>query len=186
MTLARAVHPRDQQAGGQTGRVSHYALLLAEQLQVPESERREIQLGASLYDIGNIGIDDTILRKPGKLTPAEFDAIKSHTVKGAALLQSINSLKRVVPIVRHHHERWDGKGYPDGLGRDQIALSARIVAVADSFDAMTTDRPYRSAMPSQQAFLELMSRAGSHFDPACVQAFIRARTQVEDLMAPKV
>ncbi|MCS7045955.1 MAG: HD domain-containing protein, partial [Gemmataceae bacterium] len=125
---------------------------------------------------------DAILRKPGKLTPSEFDIMKSHTVKGAAIVANINGLQSIVPIVRHHHEKWDGTGYPDRLGRDQIALTARIVAVADAFDAMTSHRPYRPAMPPQLAFLEIVSKAGTHFDPLCVQALLRVRSKVETLL----
>jgi HD-GYP domain-containing protein (c-di-GMP phosphodiesterase class II) len=111
--------------------------------------------------------------------------MKTHTTKGAAILQSIGSLAPMIPIVRHHHERWDGNGYPDRLGQTEIALVARIVAVADAFDAMTSNRPYRPAMGSEQAFLELLKQAGTHFDPSCVQAFLRQRRKVEHLLTGK-
>jgi putative nucleotidyltransferase with HDIG domain len=182
-SLARAVEMRDQYTGDHTRRVTDYALLLAEELKVGRGERYQIQVGTPLHDIGKIGIDDAILRKPGKLTPAEFDAMKDHTLKGAAILENIGSLNPMIPIVRHHHERWDGGGYPDGLAKDTIAMTARIVAVADAFDAMTSERPYRPAMPAQLAFLELLQKAGSHFDPACVQAFLRLRAKIESRMS---
>jgi len=178
-TLARAVEMRDQYTGDHTRRVTDYALMLADELKIGSAEKYHIQVGTPLHDIGKIGIDDAILRKPGKLTPAEFDAMKTHTVKGAAILESIGSLNPMIPIVRHHHERWDGAGYPDGLSRERIDVTARIVAVADAFDAMTSHRPYRPAMPPQLAFLELLSRAGTHFDPSCVQAFMRLRGKIE-------
>jgi putative nucleotidyltransferase with HDIG domain len=181
-TLARAVEMRDQYTGDHTRRVTDYALLLAEELKVDHAEKHQIQIGTPLHDIGKIGIDDAILRKPGKLTPGEFDAMKTHTVKGAAILERIGSLNPMIPIVRHHHERWDGSGYPDGLGREKIALTARIVAVADAFDAMTSQRPYRPAMPAQLAFLEILSKAGTHFDPSCVQAFMRLRSRIESML----
>jgi putative nucleotidyltransferase with HDIG domain len=181
-TLARAVELRDQHTGDHTKRVTNYALLLADTMKVPHAERSQLEIGTPLHDIGKIGIDDAILRKPGKLTPAEFDAMKTHTVKGAEIVESIGSLNSVVPIVRHHHERWDGAGYPDRLQREQIALTARIVAVADAFDAMTSHRPYRPAMPAQLAFLEILSKAGTHFDPACVQAILRIRPQIETML----
>ncbi len=181
-TLARAVELRDQHTGDHTKRVTNYALMLAETLQVPHLERYHLQIGTPLHDIGKIGIDDAILRKPGKLTPAEFDTMKTHTVKGAAIIETIGCLNNVIPIVRHHHERWDGTGYPDGLGREKIALTARIVAVADAFDAMTSHRPYRPAMPPQLAFLEILSKAGTHFDPACVQALLCVRPQIEGML----
>ena len=177
--LARAVEMRDQYTGDHTKRVAEYSLLLADALNVSPAERYQIQIGAPLHDVGKIGVDDAVLRKPGRLNAQEFLHIQQHTVKGAEMLQQMFSLTPVIPIVRHHHERWDGTGYPDRIGRDQIALTARIVAVADAFDAMTSHRPYRPAMPPQLAFLELLSKAGTHFDPHCVQAFLKIRTQVE-------
>jgi GAF domain-containing protein/pSer/pThr/pTyr-binding forkhead associated (FHA) protein len=178
-SLARAVEVRDQYTGDHTRRVTDYALLLAEELRLPAMVKYQIQIGTPLHDIGKIGIDDAILRKPGKLSRDEFESMKTHTVKGAAILESINNLSPMIPIVRHHHERWDGAGYPDQLSGDSIAMTARIVAVADAFDAMTTDRPYRPALPTEQAFLELVQKAGSHFDPTCIDAFMRLRQRVE-------
>jgi pSer/pThr/pTyr-binding forkhead associated (FHA) protein len=182
-TLARAVEMRDQYTGKHTQRVTDYSLLLADQLQLPTMERYQLQIGTPLHDIGKIGIDDAILRKPGKLTESEFEFMKTHTTKGAAMLDTLFNLAPMIPIVRHHHERWDGNGYPDRLGREQIPLNARIVGVADAFDAMTSDRPYRPALTTEQAFLELAQKAGSHFDPHCVRAFLQARAKVEILMA---
>lgn len=181
-SLARAVEMRDQYTGDHTRRVTDYALLLAEELKLLSAEKYKIQVGTPLHDIGKIGIDDAVLRKPGKLTTSEFEYMKSHTVKGAAILDTIFTLGPMIPIVRHHHERWDGSGYPDRIGGEQISLTARIVAVADAFDAMTSDRPYRPALPPDLAFLELHRQAGKHFDPACVQAFLRQRTRVESLL----
>jgi putative nucleotidyltransferase with HDIG domain len=180
-SLARAVELRDYSTGNHTRRVTEYSLLLADELKLPAQERYQIQVGTPLHDIGKIGIDDAILRKPDRLTPSEFEIMKQHTVKGAAILESIDALRSMIPIVRHHHERWDGNGYPDRLAADQISQTARIVAVADAFDAMTSDRPYRCAMTSEDAFAELMAKSGSHFDPACVLAFVRLRPQVEQL-----
>ncbi len=181
-SLARAVDVRDYSTGNHTRRVTDYSLLLADELKLSPQERFQIQIGSPLHDIGKIGIDDAILRKPDRLTAVEFEAMKLHTVKGAAILESINALNSMIPIVRHHHERWDGSGYPDGLAADQIALTARIVAVADAFDAMTSDRPYRKALSTAAAFAELAAKAGSHFDPNCAQAFLRLRPYVEQLM----
>jgi len=181
-TLARAVELRDQYTGDHTHRVTDYSLLLAEELRLPTNQRYQLQIGTPLHDIGKIGIDDSILRKSGPLTRDEFEIMKQHTVKGAAILESILSLNPMIPIVRHHHERWDGNGYPDHLAREGIALTARIVAVADAFDAMTSDRPYRKALRTEEAFMELQRQAGSHFDPACVQGFLRSRQKVEQLL----
>jgi HD-GYP domain-containing protein (c-di-GMP phosphodiesterase class II) len=180
-TLARAVEMRDQYTGDHTRRVTDYSLLLADALMLSSDEKYQIQIGTPLHDIGKIGIDDAILRKPGKLTAGEFEHMKSHTIKGASMLDSIFNLSPMIPIVRHHHERWDGSGYPDGLAREHIPLIARIVSVADAFDAMTSDRPYRPAMPVEQAYLELIHKAGTHFDPECVQAFLRLKTKVGEV-----
>ena len=181
-TLARAVEVRDQYTGDHTRRVTDYSLLLANELRLPQIEKYQLQIGTPLHDIGKIGIDDAILRKPGKLTNGEFEHMKTHTVKGAVLLDNMMHLGPMIPIVRHHHERWDGSGYPDGLKNDKIPLIARIVSVADAFDAMTSDRPYRPAMPSDRAFLELIGKAGTHFDPNCVYAFMRLRKKIEERM----
>jgi HD-GYP domain-containing protein (c-di-GMP phosphodiesterase class II) len=181
-SLARAVDVRDFYTGNHTRRVADYALLLADELKLAGPERYQIQIGTPLHDIGKIGIDDAVLRKPDRLTPAEYEHMKLHTVKGAEILASINALSPMIPIVRHHHERWDGTGYPDGLAAENIHQTARIVAVADAFDAMTSDRPYRSALPVDYAFQELALKAGSHFDPACVIAFMRLRPYVENIM----
>jgi hypothetical protein len=182
-SLARAVEARDQYTGDHTHRVTDYALLLADELHLSAGDRYRIQIGTPLHDIGKIGVDDAILRKPGKLTPDEFEAMKLHTVKGAHILESIANLTPMIPIVRHHHERWDGQGYPDKLAGDRISPLARVVAVADAFDAMTSHRPYRPALSSDQAFHELASKAGTHFDPYCIEAFLRLRPRVEELHA---
>ncbi len=182
--LARTVEVRDAYTANHTQRVTDYALLLAEQLNLSALERHHIRIGTPLHDIGKIGIDDAILRKPGRLTPDEFEMMKSHTLKGAAILEPIEGLGPVIPIVRHHHERWDGNGYPDGLASDKISRLARVVAVADAFDAMTSHRPYRPAMPAEKAFEELVRMAGSHFDPACVDAFLAVRAKVEAKLGP--
>ncbi len=181
-TLARAVEMRDQYTGDHTRRVTDYSLALAEELKLTPNEKYQIQIGTPLHDIGKIGIDDAILRKPGKLTTGEFEHMKTHTIKGATMLDSMLHLVPMIPIVRHHHERWDGSGYPDHLAHEQIPQIARIVAVADAFDAMTSDRPYRPAMPADRAFLELVGKAGTHFDPNCVYAFMRLRQKIEAMM----
>jgi HD-GYP domain-containing protein (c-di-GMP phosphodiesterase class II) len=180
--LARAVEMRDQYTGDHLKRVTDYSILLADELKLSSSERYQIQVGAPLKDIGKISIDDAVLRKPGKLTAGEFEHMKTHTTKGANILDSMVHMMPMIPIVRNHHERWDGTGYPDGLAQERIPLTARVVAVADAFDAMTSDRPYRSASPADRAFLELVAKAGSHFDPNCVYAFMRMRHKIESMM----
>ncbi len=177
--LARAVELRDQYTGSHTQRVTDYAMLLAQELHLSPEERNTIRVGTPLHDIGKIGVADSILRKPGRLTPAEFEQMKAHAVVGAELLATIPGLRAMLPIIRHHHERWDGTGYPDKLNQMQIPRLARIVAVADAFDAMTSDRPYRPAMNFPQAFDEIAHHQGDHFDPESANAFLRLRPRIE-------
>jgi putative nucleotidyltransferase with HDIG domain len=177
--LAQAVELRDPYTGNHTMRVTHYSLLLAEQLNLPHEKKYLIEIGTPLHDIGKIGIDDAILQKPSRLTPSEFEIMKTHTTKGAKILEQVPDLPReVISIVRSHHERWDGQGYPDGLKGNAISELARIVAVADAFDAMTSDRPYRAGMPADVAFAEMEKQKGRQFDPECAAAFLAIRTQV--------
>jgi putative nucleotidyltransferase with HDIG domain len=180
--LAQAVEMRDAYTGNHTQRVTAYALLLAAELGVDETDRRRLRVATLLHDIGKIAIDDQILRKPGRLSDLEFSQMKTHVLRGWEIIQMIPGLAWALPVVRGHHERWDGRGYPDGLSGEDIPLTARVVAVADAFDAMTSDRPYRTGMPAARAFAELQSGSGTHFDPECVAAFLRARPQVEALL----
>lgn len=176
--LAQAVELRDQYTGGHTARVTNFSLLLGRQLELSPEDLNLIRIGGPLHDIGKIGIDDAILRKPGKLTDEEFEIMKSHTVKGAAILQSLPGLQDVIPIVRSHHERWDGKGYPDGTAGEDTPRLARIVAVADAFDAMTSDRPYRKGMDPEIAFAEVEKMSGKQFDPTCAAALLAIKTKL--------
>jgi putative nucleotidyltransferase with HDIG domain len=176
--LAQAVELRDQYTGGHTQRVSTYSVLLAEGLEMRLDDVELIRLGTPLHDIGKIGIDDAILRKPDKLTDAEFEIMKSHTVKGAEIVQTVPDLRPIIPIVRSHHERWDGRGYPDGLAGEAISPLARVVAVADAFDAMTSDRPYRKGMAPEVAFAEVQKGAGRQFDPTCAATFLALRETI--------
>ncbi len=180
-SLAQVVELRDQYTGDHTRRVTDYSLMLARKLEMSPGEIYHIQIGTPLHDIGKIGIDDSILRKPGRLTSDEFEVMKMHTIKGAVILQTMTNLSPMIPIVRHHHERWDGQGYPDGLAKDRIPKIARVVAVADAFDAMTSNRPYRQALPVEQAFEEIRKGAGRHFDPICVEAFLSLRSEIEKM-----
>jgi putative nucleotidyltransferase with HDIG domain len=180
--LAQAIDLRDDYTGGHTARVTRYSEMLSRHLKLPPSDLKWIRMGTPLHDIGKIGIDDAILRKPGGLTDDEFTIMKTHTVKGAAILSSVRELAPLLPIVRSHHERWDGKGYPDGWAGDAIHRYARIVAVCDTFDAMTSDRPYRKGLPAQTAFSEVEKQSGKQFDPECATAFLEIRDEIVDVM----
>ncbi len=182
-TLAQTVEMRDESTGNHTQRVTAYALMLADELGLSAVDKQRIEIGTPLHDIGKISVDDAILRKPGKLTAGEQEQMQTHVTKGAALLANIPGFAPMLSIIRHHHERWDGKGYPEGLAGEAIPLLARVVAVADSFDAMTSDRPYRRGMPLNEALAELAATAGSHFDPTCVAAFLRLRPRIEATLA---
>lgn len=180
--LAQAVEMRDPYTGGHTARVTDYSILLAQQMDLSAEELHLIRIGTPLHDIGKIGIDDAILRKPGRLTPAEFEIMKKHTTKGATFLEQVPDLLPAIPIVRSHHERWDGLGYPDGLAGEKISRLARIVTVADAFDAMTSDRPYRQGMPAELAFAEVDQQKGKQFDPECAAAFLSIHQQIVQKM----
>jgi putative nucleotidyltransferase with HDIG domain len=178
IALAQTIELRDPYTAGHSKRVTRYALLLADALKLPPQERRHIEIGGQLHDIGKIGICDTVLRKTGKLSPAEDQDMQSHTVKGAAIVAGIPELAPVLPIVRNHHERWNGRGYPDRLAGEAIPLAARIVAVADSFDAMTSNRPYRTGLSVDEAFRQVEHAAGTQFDPECSRAFLGLRHHI--------
>jgi putative nucleotidyltransferase with HDIG domain len=176
--LAQAVELRDEYTGGHTARVTTYSTLLAQHMSLAADDVELIRLGTPLHDIGKIGIDDAILRKPDRLTVEEFEIMKTHTVKGDEILATIHDLRTVRPIVRSHHERWDGKGYPDQLGGEAISPLARIVALADAFDAMTSDRPYRKGMPPLAAFAEIEKQAGKQFDPVFAAGFLAIKDSI--------
>ena len=170
--LVSALEARDPYTEAHAGRITDLAMALAVAMQLSGEQRRAVRLGSILHDVGKIGIPDAILRKPGKLTDEEWEVMRTHAIVGERMLQGVDFLQPALPIIRHHHERWDGSGYPDGLVGDQIPIGARIVAVCDSFDAMTSDRPYRKAMPIQSAFNELLAYAGKQFDPKCAALLV--------------
>jgi putative nucleotidyltransferase with HDIG domain len=176
--LAQAVEMRDDWTGSHTARVTEYSFLLAEQLQLTAKDIHLIRIGTPLHDIGKIGIEDRILNKPTKLTPEEFEIMKTHTVKGVKIIERVPDLVEVIPIVRSHHERWDGLGYPDGTAGEQTHQLARIVAIADAFDAMTSERPYRKGMPHEIAFAEIEKGRGKQFDPVAATAFLAIKNRI--------
>jgi HD-GYP domain-containing protein (c-di-GMP phosphodiesterase class II) len=180
--VGRAVELRDPHTGKHNERVQAYAMLIAEKLALPQEECRLLKIGAGLHDLGKIVIADSLLHKPGKLSSEEFDKMRQVTLKGVALAETFPDLAPVLPIIRSHHERWDGTGYPDGLKGKSIPHLARIVAIANAFDAMTADQPYRAAFPLDQALAELKAGAGSQFDPALVEVFLWLRPRLELLL----
>jgi HD-GYP domain-containing protein (c-di-GMP phosphodiesterase class II) len=173
-TLAEAIEKRDPYTGGHVRRVVAISLAVGEELDLSPEEKETLQLAAILHDVGKIGIRDGILLKHGPLTAEEMAHIRQHPDLGAEILAPIKQLEAVIPAVRHHQERCDGLGYPGGLKGDEIPLASRIIAVADAFDAMTTDRPYRPRLDDKAAAEEIQRCAGTQFDPKVVAAFIRA------------
>jgi putative nucleotidyltransferase with HDIG domain len=173
--LARAAEFRDDDTHEHTARVGCIAALLARELGLPEADVQRLRVAAPLHDVGKIGVPDAILLKPAKLTPSEWTVMQQHALIGADLLAGSASdvLEEAARIARSHHERWDGTGYPDRLAGDSIPLAARIVAVADVFDALTHDRPYKTAWPIEDAVAEICRQSGHHFDSAVVDAFRR-------------
>ena len=153
--------------------MTHYAELLTKEMGLQEEEREIIRDACLLHDIGKIGISENILRKPAKLSNCEWEIMKSHPVMGEEILKPLPTLKPVLPLIRHHHERWDGKGYPDGLKGEEIPLGARIIAICDAFDAMTSLRPYRKPLSKEKALKEIEKNSGTQFDPKLVEIFLK-------------
>lgn len=173
--LGRAAEYRDDMTGRHTQRVGQLSGKIAERLGLPEQQIELIRLAAPLHDIGKIGIPDDILLKPGRFEPSEFERMKTHTIIGANILDGsyFTMLKLAGLIAQSHHEKWDGSGYPHGLKGEQIPLEARIVALADFYDALTHERPYKKAWTPQETLLEVENQRGKHFDPQVVDAFVQ-------------
>ncbi len=170
--LAAAIDAKDPYTCGHSQRVMEYALLQGRSLSFSDDNLAVLEYGGILHDVGKIGIADTILSKPGSLTEEEWTAIRQHPSIGANILKDIPFLEKVSQLVRHHHERYDGHGYPDGLSGEGIPMGARVLAVADAFDTMTTARSYRAALTVEYALAELRRCCGSQFCPVAVEAFI--------------
>lgn len=170
-SLVRALESRDTYTAGHSQRVSDLAAGLASELRLPASDCTAIHIAGDLHDIGKIGIPDGILLKSGALSAAEREIIQTHPVIGFEILKGVDGLEQVALMVRHHHERFDGQGYPDGLQGDGIPLGARILAIADSYDAMTSNRTYRPVKSPSEALSELWRERGRQFDPYLVACF---------------
>jgi len=172
--LAAAVDEKDPYTRGHSERVTEYSVIIARQLGLDEMALETIRIAALLHDVGKIGVDDKVLKKPGLLTPEEFEIMKLHTVKGYNIMKPIEQMRNMLPGLRFHHEQWDGNGYPDRLRSDEIPVIARIISVADTLDAMTTNRPYQKALSFEYAREKITLNAGVKYDPAVVGAFNKA------------
>jgi HD domain-containing protein len=170
--LVRELDAHDGWTAGHSSEVVGWACAVGERLHLSLPDLLELELGALLHDLGKVRVPDRVLSKPGPLDAVERSLVNRHPVWGAELLEQVPGLEPVATIVRFHHERWDGTGYPDGLGRDRIPIASRIVAVCDAYQAMTSVRPYRAALPPAAAAYELRAGAGTQFDPALVDCFV--------------
>lgn len=177
--ITSAIDAKDSYTRGHSDRVARIAVCLAKQLGCTQEEQNSIYMGGLLHDVGKIGIDDTILRKPGRLTEEEFDHIKSHPLLGARIVEEVEELQHVLPIVLYHHEAWDGSGYPEGLVAQSCPTPARIMAVADAIDAMGSDRPYRKGMPFSKINEILQDGSGKQWDPEVVAAYFEVKGRIE-------
>lgn len=179
--LAGAVDEKDPYTRGHSDRVTRYSMLIAKEIGMSDEFQETVRVAAQLHDVGKIGIEDRILKKPGALTAEEFDVMKTHTTKGANILRPVAQLKEMIPGIELHHESLDGRGYPHGLKADEIPLLPRIIAVADTFDALTTNRPYQQARSSEEALGVIRSLSGKRLDPAAVTALetVYARGEIK-------
>ena len=172
--LTEAIEKKDRTTGGHTKRVVHYSVCIAKYLPISAEELDRIKLGAILHDVGKIGIEDRILKKEAPLDPYEWPVMKTHPELGYQIMKRVQSLKDVVSGMRFHHERWDGNGYPLGLKGEEIPMIARVIAVADTYDAMVSTRPYRKGLKAEVAYQEILKHSGTQFCPTVVAAFKQA------------
>ena len=172
--LAAAIEAKDEYTRGHSERVTTYAMKCGVAMMLTEAQLQTLELACYLHDVGKIGIPESILRKAGPLTEEEYGVVKQHSRMGANIIKNIEGAEEIADIVLHHHERWDGKGYPDGLKGEDSALLARILTVADAYDAMSSQRPYRDRLAVEKVFRTLRDAAGRQFDPDVVEAFVRS------------
>ena len=178
-SISEAIETRDAYTRTHGDRLIDYGVVVAKELGLSDNEIKNIRYAAAMHDVGKIGIKDSILNKQGKLTDEEYEEIKKHPEIGYTMLKKIKFLSHIANDVLHHQERYDGKGYPSGLSGENIPIASRIIAVIDTFDAMTTDRPYRKALPTEAALEELKKNSGTQFDPKVVEAFLKVVNSTE-------
>jgi putative nucleotidyltransferase with HDIG domain len=179
-SLNATVEAKDPETAGHSLRVQRVALAIAAQLELTAQQVDALRFGSLFHDIGKIAVPDGILVKPSKLDDSEYAQMKTHSAEGARIVEKFGRLREAVPVIRHHHERWDGKGYPDGLAGEAIPLEAAIVGLADAWDAMTTDRPYHRALSFDEALMEVRAARGTQFSPVVVDAFFFAAALLPD------
>ncbi len=172
LALAAAVEAKDLAIEGHLHRMAHYAPQLGQTLGLDQHQLRLLKCGGILHDIGKVGVSEAILCKPGPLTEAEWEEMRQHPITGETICAPLKFLREVGPIIRHHHERWDGNGYPDSLLGEEIPLLARVISVVDAFDAMTSDRPYREALPIDEVVRRLSDGTGTQWDPDIIRVFL--------------
>jgi len=182
-TLSRAIEARDPYTRGHSARVTKLAEAIALRLGWDEERLDLLKLGGPLHDVGKLGVSEEVLAKPGRLDEQELAQIREHPKLGARILLRVTALRGALPYVLYHHERWDGGGYPTGRAGEQIPLEARVLAVADAFDAMTSDRPYSRALDLDEALAEVARCAGTQFDPAIVRVFLELFAEPAELPA---
>lgn len=180
LTLSKLIDARDPYVGGHAAKVSDYAIAIAREMDLPSVRMEPLRQAGFLHDIGKIGISEQVLHKPAKLTPEEYEYVKTHAALGGEFLEMCHGLRHLAPFVRHHHERWDGTGYPDALTAEDIPLEARILAVCDAAEAMASDRPYRMGMSVPEMLAEVQRCSGTQFDPGVVEAFTRVVEREKD------
>ncbi|WP_411682859.1 HD-GYP domain-containing protein [Clostridium thailandense] len=180
LAISKAIDARDQYTAGHSERVSKISLAIGQALNLPNEQLETLELAALFHDVGKIGIPDYILNKPSRLTDEEFNKIKEHPSIGVDILKTIDFLSQALPIILHHHERFDGGGYPNGIKGEDIPFESRIICVADSYDAMTSNRPYRNGLPHEVAVSELLKYKNIQFDSNIVDVFLKV--DIESLL----
>ncbi len=183
--LAFTLEEKDPYTSGHSERVCYYADFISKRLGLNQTDRNEIRIASYLHDIGKIGISNRFINKKGTLSTTEWAIIKQHTKKSLELLVPLNLSPHILSYIHHHHERYDGTGYPDGLSEDRIPLGARIIAIADAYDSMTSDRPYRKPLSNAEAKNELLKNSGKQFDPELVSIFIDLLKEMEEIFTVK-